>query len=153
MQLNAYLEIESNEHVEGMITQIEDKVAFIDIVHQAIRKRIGFSIAILDIIPKYAPSLVILDADTMRWCRDSYEGSLDQKDIILIAEGKKSAIHFDIQGTRHLLLKLQALLLSVVVPMRDVKWFERKQTCDNLLALLSGLANVVGNSRNNRRQV
>ena len=136
-------------HIEGMINQIEDKVAFIDMVNEAIRKRVGHCILYLDMIPKYAAALVAIDADTMRWCMDSFEGTHNQNEVILIANGKKKAVQFDLPGTRHLLLRIHALLLSVVVPMRDIKWFERKQICDNLLAVLSSLANTEENSTSN----
>lgn len=56
-------------------------------------------------------------------------------------KGKIKVINFDVPSTRHLVIRIQALLFAVPINNRDEKWMERKTKCDALLQLCSSLSN------------
>ncbi len=67
-------------------------------------------------------------------------GAPDPKMLDKIARGKASPIPYSVVGTRHLVLLLQGLLISVSGAVRDSMWLDRKTKCDVLLQMCGALA-------------
>ena len=65
--------------------------------------------------------------------------------------GKEPPISFNLAATRHLILRMQAILLAV--PSRDggrdAMWLERKEKCDALLSVCNSLAPLQSYSHEN----
>ena len=138
LQLAAYLDCGLNEQAESMVNMMQDKARLMDEILHAVRKRIGTTIACMDHILEYSGVLVSMEAASSAWCRAAV-GKPNEADIIAVAKGIKAAVDFDLVGTRHLILRVQALLLSALSESRDRLWKERKEKCDVLLALCTTL--------------
>ena len=68
-------------------------------------------------------------------------GSLDIRVVIDgVLKGKIKVVGFDVASSRHLVVRVQALLFCVPTANRDVHWAERKRRCDSLLSLCSSLS-------------
>ena len=57
-----------------------------------------------------------------------------------VLKGKVKVVGFDVSSSRHLVVRVQALLFCVPLASRDAKWSERKGRCDALLSLCSSLS-------------
>lgn len=90
-------------------------------------------------IPACGPLLASLDPQAVAWVRESV-GPPDRAVIDGILKGKIKVVNFDVPSTRHLVIRVQALLFAVAIGSRDEKWMERKTKCDALLSLCSSLS-------------
>jgi hypothetical protein len=73
------------------------------------------------------------------WVREAV-GPPDRATLDGILKGKIRVVNFDVPSTRHLVIRVQALLFGVPISSRDERWMERKTKCDALLSLCSSLS-------------
>jgi hypothetical protein len=69
-------------------------------------------------------------------------GAPDRSLVDTIAKGKLKVINFDVPSSRHLVIRIHALLFGVPLASRDEHWIERKSKCDALLSLCSSLSDA-----------
>ena len=117
--------------------------AAVDCVISGLRHRIGLCISRIDHIPAYGRLMISMDAAAVAWVRSAITAPPDSKIIARITNNKQKAIDFDVSATRHLVLRIQGLLLSVPTANRDIHWPKRKNKCDVLLSISTSLANYL----------
>ena len=88
-----------------------------------------------------------MDAAAVAWVRSAITSPPDPKIIARITNNKQKAIEFDVAGTRHLIIRIQGLLLSMPLGNRDIHWPKRKNKCDILLSISTSLANYVNSNQ------
>lgn len=110
-----------------------------DKIIQGLRIRLGNSIAYMERIPACGSLLASLDSQAVTWVREAV-GPPDRATLDGIIKGKTKVVNFDVPSTRHLVIRVQALLFGVSIASRDEKWMERKTKCDALLSLCSSLS-------------
>jgi hypothetical protein len=104
-----------------------------------LRIRIGNAITCIERIPACGSLLASLDPQALSWVREAV-GPPDRAIVDSIMKGKQKVIIFDVPSTRHLVIRVQALLFGVPITNRDERWMERKTKCDALLSLCSSLS-------------
>lgn len=104
----------------------------------------GVCLSRIDHIPQYGSLIMSMDAEAVAWGRSAITIPADPMIIDLIATGKQKPIDFDVNASKHLVIRLQGLLLSISNgSKRDHYWHKRKNKCDMLLSLLTSLANYL----------
>lgn len=138
MHLSTLLELGLDNIVGDLISQ-HDSYDIMDKLTEGIRARFGQTVAYLEKIPACGSLLASLDSDASAWARAAI-GAPDRATIEAIYKGKSKLINYDVPSTRHLVIRIQGVLLSVAAPQRDAQWIERKNKCDALLSLCSSMS-------------
>ena len=121
----------------------------VDCVTAGLRHRIGLCISRIDHIPMYGLLIISMDAAAVAWVRSVITVPPDPMVISRISNGKQRAVDFDISATRHLVMRIQGLLLGIPNHHRDHNWPKRKNKCEILLSLCNSLANSAAVSTDN----
>lgn len=114
-------------------------MTIVDRISQGIKQRVGNCTSVLERIPACGALLASLDPDALAWVR-SGASAPDRNAIDNIFKGKSKVINFDVQSTRFLVVRIQAVLLAVPLAQRDEEWMNRKGKCDYLLSLCTTLS-------------
>lgn len=106
------------------------------------RTRLGHTVSLIDRIPACGPLLASLDPDASNWARDAVT-TPDSVAVANVIKGKSPLLPYDIKSSRHLVIRIQALLLTVPSAERDDTWRIRKSRSDSLLAVCTSFASSI----------
>ena len=110
----------------------------VDCITEKLRVRLGATIVRIENISGCAELVPLLDPDAASWCKDHIPPS-DVAVLEAISRGRSRITEYNPTTTKHLVIRIQALLLSVPSARRDDSWVARKQRCDALHGLCSFL--------------
>lgn len=118
--------------------QIANFYAVVDCITEKIRRRLGIILVRLENLSGGIDLLPLVDPDAASWCKS---GVSPPETAVLeaIVRGRSRIADFNLNSTKHLVIQIQALLLSVPSIRRDEAWVSRKQQCDALHGLCSFL--------------
>ena len=97
---------------EGLIGQIDDSTSVMDCVIQGVRHRVGTCLATMERLQACGPLLASFDPDSYSWSREA-SGPPDHVELEEVKKGRRQLVPFDVPASRHLLIRVQALLLLV----------------------------------------
>ncbi len=97
-----------------------------------------------------ADLIPLLDPDASSWCKESIPPN-DMTTIEAITRGRSRIAEYNPATTKHLVIRIQALLLSIPSSRRDDSWVHRKQKCDALHGLCSFLFSATNQTKLQRK--
>ena len=80
----------------------------------------------------------LIDPEAAAWCKTTVSPP-DTTVLEGITRGRSRIADYNLNSTKHLVIQVQALLLSVPSIRRDEVWVSKKQKCDTLHGLCSFL--------------
>lgn len=110
----------------------------VDCITEKIRARLGTTMSRMDSLPACADLIPLLDPDAAGWCKEGVPAP-EATVLEAITRGRCRMAEYAPSTTKHLVIRVQALLLSIPSTRRDNAWVLRKQRCDALHGLCSFL--------------
>jgi hypothetical protein len=110
--LQIILQLGLDDVAEDLISEIDDPTVVMDCVIQGIRHRVGGCLATMERIQACGPLLASFDPDCYSWAREA-SGPPDHMELEDVIKGRRGVVVFNVPASRHLLIRVQALLLLV----------------------------------------
>ena len=118
--------------------QIANFYAVVDCITEQIRRRLGVTLLRLENLSGAVDLIPLIDPDAAAWCKHDIPPP-ETAVLEAIIRGRSRIAEYNLNSTKHLVIQIQALLLSVPSVRRDESWLVKKQQCDALHSLCSFL--------------
>lgn len=117
---------------------------------EKIRHRLGVTLLRLENLNGAIDLIPLIDPDAATWCKENVP-SPETALLEAISRGRSRIAEYNLNSTKHLVIQIQALLLSVPSVRRDDAWVTKKQQCDALHSLCSFLFSQVAQTKLQRK--